>query len=158
MRVSLPEGTSTLALAEAARKACAGLRIVVHLEPAPRGDHQTNGAAEAMVEVLRAKANLLVQQIEEATGCDKPVFGCLHPVYAWALVHIAWLHNHFVVRREMTSYECVTGRFYSLPKWTKGSWRSKSMMNDCHVIGTATGIFVPRSIRRLPDSFHLEAL
>ena len=31
-------------------------------------------------------------------------------------------------------------------------------MNDCHVIGTSTGIFVTRSIRRLPDSFHLEAL
>ena len=79
MRVSLPEGTSTLALAEAARKACAGLRIVVHLDPAPRGDHQTNGAAEAMAEVLRAKANLLVQQIEEATGCDKPVFWMSSP-------------------------------------------------------------------------------
>ena len=129
-----------------------------------------------MVEVLRAKANLLVQHVEEATGCDKPVSGCLHPVYAWALVHSAWLHNHFVVRREMTSYERVTGGFYSgkvalfgetvlgflktelrgLPKWTKGIWR-KSMMNDCHVIGTPAGIFVTRSIRRLPDSCHLEA-
>ena len=60
-------------LAEAVRKACAGLRIVVHLEPT--GDHQANGAAEAMVHVLRTKANLLVQQIEEATGCTKPIFG-----------------------------------------------------------------------------------
>ena len=130
-----------------------------------------------MVEVLQAKANLLVQQVEEATGCEKPIFGCLHPVYAWALVHSAWLHNHFVVRREMTSYERGTGRFYSgkvamlgetvfgflktelkVPKWTKGIWLSKSMMNDCHVIGTAIGIFVTRSIRRLPDSFHLELL
>ena len=43
---------STLALLEAVKRACAGLRIVVHSEPAPTGDHQANGAAEAMVGVL----------------------------------------------------------------------------------------------------------
>ena len=61
---------------------------MVHLEPTPTGNHQANGAAEAMVHVLRTKANLLVQQIahtrgrkllvqqiEEATGCTKPIFG-----------------------------------------------------------------------------------
>ena len=169
---------STTSLAEAVRKACAGLRIVVHLEPTPTGDHQANGAAEAMVHVLRTKANLLVQQIEEATGCTKPVFGCLHPVYAWAVVHSSWLHNHFVVNKETTGYERSTGRLYSgklalfgetvlgylktdlkgLPKWSKGVWLTKTMMNDCHVIGTATGIFVTRSIRRLPCSFQLEQL
>ena len=169
---------STTSLAEAVRKACAGLRIVVHLEPTPTGDHQANGAAEAMVHVLRTKANLLVQQIEEATGCTKPVFGCLHPVYAWAVVHSSWLHNHFVVNKETTGYERSTGRLYSgklalfgetvlgylktdlkgLPKWSKGVWLTKTMMNDCHVIGTATGIFVTRSIRRLPTSFQLEQL
>ena len=104
---------STTSLAEAVRKACAGLRIVVHLEPTPTGDHQANGAAEAMVHVLRTKANLLVQQIEEATGCTKPVFGCLHPVYAWAVVHSSWLHNHFVVSKETTGYARSTGRLYS---------------------------------------------
>ena len=134
--------------------------------------------AEAMVHVLRTKANLLVQQIEEATGCTKPVFGCLHPVYAWAVVHSSWLHNHFVVNKETTGYERSTGRLYSgklalfgetvlgylktdlkgLPKWSKGVWLTKTMMNDCHVIGTATGIFVTRSIRRLPTSFQLEQL
>ena len=169
---------STTSLAEAVRKACAGLRIVVHLEPTPTGDHQANGAAEAMVHVLRTKANLLVQQIEEATGCTKPVFGCLHPVYAWAVVHSSWLHNHFVVNKETTGYERSTGRLYSgklalfgetvlgylktdlkgLPKRSKGVWLTKTMMNDCHVIGTATGIFVTRSIRRLPTSFQLEQL
>ena len=43
---------STLALLEAVKRARAGLRIVVHSEPAPTGDHQANGAAEAMVGVL----------------------------------------------------------------------------------------------------------
>ena len=70
---------STTSLSEAVRKACAGLRITVHLEPTPTGDHQANGAAETMVHVLRSKANLLVQQIEDATGCTKPVFWMFAP-------------------------------------------------------------------------------
>ena len=72
---------STLALLDSVKRACAGMRIVLHSEPASTGDHQTNGAAEAMVGVLRQKANLLVAQIEEATGCGGAIFGCLHPVY-----------------------------------------------------------------------------
>ena len=128
--------------------------------------------------VLRSKANLLVQQIEDATGCTKPVSGCLHPAYSWAIVHSSWLHNHFVVNKETTGYERATGRFYSgklalfgeavmgylktdlkgLPKWTRGVWLTKTMTNDCHAIGAPTGIFVTRSIRRLPESFQLELL
>ena len=88
------------------------------------------------------------------------------------------MHNHFLVNKETTGYERSTGRLYSgklalfgetvlgylktdlkgLPKWSKGVWLTKTMMNDCHVIGTATGIFVTRSIRRLPSSFQLEQL
>ena len=50
---------STLALLEAVKRACMGLNIVVHAEPAPTGDHQANGAAESMVGVLRPKAGQL---------------------------------------------------------------------------------------------------
>ena len=32
------------------------------------------------------------------------------------------------------------------------------MSNDCRIIGTPTGIFITRAIRRLPDSFQLELL
>ena len=48
-----------------------------------------------------------------------------------------------------------------LPKWTRvtrGVWLTKTMTNDCHGIGTPTGIFVTRRIRRLPESFQLELL
>ena len=84
-------------------------------------------------------------------------------VYAWALVYSAWLHNHFSVKRAMTSYKRKTGRFYSekfgylktslkrLPQWTKGMWLGKTMSNDFHMIGTPSGIFITRSIRKLPD-------
>eukprot|EP00435_Cladocopium_sp_Y103_P071092 s421_g36.t1 len=104
---------STMALLEATKRALTGLRIVAHSEPAPIGDHRANGAAEAMVAVIRNKANLLVTQVEEATGCKGPVFGCLHPVYAWAIIHSSWLHNHYVVRHSMTGFERATGRHYS---------------------------------------------
>ena len=146
---------------------------MVHAEPAPTGDHQANGAAESIVGVLRSKANLLVSQIEEHISCKAHFW-----LYAWAFIASAWLHNHFSVKRAMTSYERTSGRFYSgkvamfgetvlgclktslkgLPQWTKGTWLSKTMSNDCHIIGTPTGIFITRSIRRFPDSFQLELL
>ena len=44
---------STLSLLDSVKRACAGMRIVVHSEPSPTGDHQSNGAAKAMVGVLR---------------------------------------------------------------------------------------------------------
>ena len=31
-------------------------------------------------------------------------------------------------------------------------------LQDCHIIGTANGVFVTRSTRRLPDTFKLEML
>eukprot|EP00435_Cladocopium_sp_Y103_P010280 s4269_g2.t1 len=169
---------STLALLEAAKRALAGLNITVYPEPAPTGDHRANGAAEAMVGVIRNKANLLVAQIEEATGCKEPIFGCIHPVYSWAIIHSCWIHNRYVVKQTMTSFERATGRHYSgkvacfgevvmgylrqslkgLPSWCKGIWLSKSATNDCHILGTAKGLFITRSIRRLPDPFQLEPL
>ena len=75
---------STLALLESVKRACAGMRIVVHSEPSPTGDHQSNGAAEAIVGVLRQKAKLLVSKIEEATACGGAIFSCLHPAYCCA--------------------------------------------------------------------------
>ena len=37
-------------------------------------------------------------------------------------------------------------------------WLSKAISNDSHIIGTPTGIFLTRSIRRLPTSFDLDLL
>ena len=44
------------------------------------------------------------------------------------------------------------------PKWTRGVWLTKTMTNDCHMIGTPAGTFVTPSIRRLPEYFQLELL
>jgi hypothetical protein len=147
---------STLALLEAVQKALAALNVVVHSEPTPVGDHQANGTAEAMVRVLRAKANLLVQQIEESTGCPGPTFGCLHPAYSWA--HSCSLvtqslnfdstpclnTNGFLelegstVAKVALFGECVLGflrtSLKGRPQWTRGIWLSKTTSNDCHII------------------------
>jgi hypothetical protein len=48
----------------------------------PVSDHQANGAAEVTVQILRAKAGLLVQQIEDRAAAGKVIFGCLHPIFA----------------------------------------------------------------------------
>ena len=174
---------SCLSLSEAVKKACRGVGILVHLEPTPVGDHQANGAAETMVNILRAKANLMVQQVEEESGAKdgQVIFGCDHPLYGWALVHSAWLHNRFVVSQRLdqrTPYEMATGRYYSgkvcqfgeivlaylkssrkgEAKWKRGTWLSKTMQNDVHIVATAEGIFVSRSIRRLPAEIDLEFL
>ena len=77
-----------------------------------------------------------------------------------------------------TAYERACGRLYSgkiamlgetvmgflrtslkgLPQWARGVWLSKAISNDPHIIGTPTGIFLTRNIRRLPTSFDLELL
>eukprot|EP00435_Cladocopium_sp_Y103_P030053 s1683_g7.t1 len=80
----------------------------------------------------------------------------------------------------MTGFERATGRHYSgklacfgetvlafvrtsqkgLPQWRRGIWLSKSANNDCHIVASGSGLYVTRSIRRLPDaeSFQLEPL
>eukprot|EP00435_Cladocopium_sp_Y103_P039005 s2111_g10.t1 len=60
---------SVLALADAVRRTCRNLYIAVHDEGATVGDHQSNGA-EVTVQILRAKAALLVQQIEDRVAVD----------------------------------------------------------------------------------------
>ena len=79
---------------------------MVHAEPT--GDHQANGRGHGgSFEIQGQSLGFL-----DRRG-DGPIFGCLHPVYAWwVLVHSVWLHNHFAVRNAMASYEGSTGRFY----------------------------------------------
>ena len=167
---------SMLALQDAIKKACRNLGIVCHDEMGPVGDHQTNGAAEVTVQQLRARAGILVQQIEDKVAMGRKIFGCNHPVYCWALVHAGWLHNRFVVSSGLTAYERSCDRSYSgklamfgedvlgylrtdlkaAPRWQHGIWLGKTMSGDLHIIGQADGVFVTRSIRRNPTPFNLE--
>lgn len=104
---------SVLALADAVGRTCRNLDTVVHDEGAPVEDRQSNGAAEITVQILRAKAALLAQQIEDRVAGGKIIFGCNHPVFCWSLLHAGWLHNHFNVSAGQTAYERCSDRSYT---------------------------------------------
>ena len=165
---------SVLALAESVRKACRNMSLKVHDEGAPVGDHPANGAAEVTVQVVRTKAGLLIQQVEDRVASGKQIFGCLHPLYAWAIVHAGWLHNRYVVNGGQTAYERASDRSYSGkiamfaedvvgylrvdkggPRWQHGLWLGKVPSGDSHVVGTRDGGFLTRSIRRNAIRFNL---
>ena len=123
-------------------------------EPTAVGNHEANGGAERTVELVRSHANILVTHLESCCGADRQVFGCDHPIYSWALVHSAWLHNRFKVSQGQTPYERACGRVYSGrlaqfgervmaylrqekkadPKWLPAIWLGKTLSNDCHVL------------------------
>ena len=44
------------------------------------------------------------------------------------------------------------------PQWTRVIWLSKTASNDSHIVATAAGLFITRSIRRLPETYRLEDL
>ena len=145
---------SNLALADGDRKTCRGLGIVVHHEPIVRGDHQSNGAAESTLQQLRLKAGILINQIEEAVAGGRIIFSSNHPLYNWALLHAAWLHNKYVVSGGSTAFERAADRVYAgrlcmfgevvlgcikasrkaAPRLTKGIWDGKTLSNDGHII------------------------
>ena len=165
---------SILAVVDGVKRSCRNMGITVHDEGAPVHDHQANGAAEVTVQVLRQKAGLLVQQIEDKVAAGRVIFGCNHPLFCWALIHSGWLHNRYVVQGGQTAYERSHDRFYSGklamfgedilgylatdkggPRWRHGIWLGKGASGDMHVIGTAEGVFLTRSIRRNAIPFNL---
>jgi hypothetical protein len=162
------------ALTDAVRRVCRSLNIKVHDESVPVGDHQANGAAEVTVQVLRQKAGMWLQQIEDQVAGGKTLFSSMHPIYGWALMHAGWTHNRFVVNSGQTPYERAHDRCYSGKlcmfgedvlgylhvdkggaRWQHGLWLGKIASGDMHIIGTADGIFLTRSVRRNATPFNL---
>ena len=148
-------------------------------ETVPPGSHASNGAAEVTVKVIRQQANLLIDQMEKGCGLGQ-IISCHHPLYHWALLHSAWLHNRVVIRRGSTPYELCANRMYTgrlalfgesvlgflkrttkgSPQWTKGVWLGKTMSNDVHIIAVpgSKQLFVTRSVRRFPKPSNMEAI
>ena len=169
---------STKSLMEACGKSCKALGIKVHYEPSPVGDHQANGAAEKVVDLVRTHAGILISQVEKQCGSDRLIFGSMHPLYGWALAHAAWLHNRFKPNDGRTAYEIAHDRVYTgklvmfgeqvlgylrtsqkgRPRWLKGTWLGKTNANDAHIVAFQGTLFVTRSVRRLTNPFNLEAL
>ena len=118
------------------------------------GSHQSNGAAEKTVHLVRQLANCYMQQLEHNGGAPGPVFKSMHPVVAWSLIHAAWVRNHFAVQGGQTPFERAFDRSYNgrvcafgevvlgyvrsskkgVAGWRKGIWLTKSTNNDVHVI------------------------
>ena len=169
---------STLRILEATRKALRSVNVATYAEPSAPGDHQSNGAAETTVNIIRQQAALLVRQLEKGGGCedDRFIFESHHPVFTWSLLHASWLHNHYSVYQTHTPFEMVADRAYtgkicffgeavygyltpqakSNPKWIKGVWLGKTITNDTHIIGTSKGVFITRSVRRLSEPWDLK--
>ena len=136
--------------------------------------HASNGAAEVTVQVLRQQANLLLQQVERGCGIAEGTVACHHPMYQWALLHSAWIHNRYVIKQGHTAYELCADRVYSdriamfgecilgylrqahkgAPQWTKGIWFGKTLSNDVNIIAVpgSQQLFVTRSVRRLANA------
>lgn len=106
---------STLAILEAVNKTCRNPVFITYSEPAPVGDHQANGGAEVTVKIVRPQANVLVSAIEKECCEGRVIFGCNHPVYAWAVLHACWIHNRFAVTNinGSTPFELCYGRVYT---------------------------------------------
>ena len=170
---------SVVAIISEARRVCRRVGINAGYDEIPVGDHQSNGAVEQSIQAIRQEANLLVQQLEQLGGAKRNtvVFGAQHPIYGWALSHAAWLRNRFAVQHGMTPYERCTGSQYQgrlaafgetvlaylkpkvkgLATWTRGVFLGKTLKSDLFIIGTGGGLFLTRSIRRLPGPlFSLE--
>ena len=167
---------STLSLLQSARKTLSKLGVTCHVETAPVGSHQSNGAAEKTVHLIRQLANCYMQQLEHNGGASGPVFKSLHPVVAWSLIHAAWVRNHFAVQGGQTPFERAFDRSYNgrvcafgevvlgyvrsskkgLANWRKGIWLTKSTNNDVHVIAFGEHVLCTRSVRRLPKQWDLK--
>ena len=106
------------------KKTCRNLGIITHSEPTPVGDHQANGGAEVTVKIIRAQANVLVSAIEKECCEGRVIFGCNHPVYAWAVLHACWIHNRFSITNGSTPFELCSD------ECTLENWRS--MVRGCY--------------------------
>ena len=138
--------------------------------PSQPYEHQTNGAAEQAVLGLRDIGSTLLQQVKQH-GFELHVNPELIP---WAYVHAATLHNCYAVSAGNTPYERAfqvkyNGRLamwgetvlFSLaephrkkgrPKFAKGVFLGKTMLNDLNICGTALGVYLSPTVKHLPES------
>ena len=170
---------SCLALSEGVKKYLKNVGVQVNVETVVPGNKQANGAVESTIQVVRNQANLLIQQIEHFCGAqDKVLFSSAHPLYQWAVIHACWLLNRYNVTNGETAYERCTNRenrgqlcmfgegvmgFFKptakgLPKWYRGVWPGRTFSNDGNIVGCRCGLFITRSVRRIPNPWSLDEL
>ena len=138
-------------------------------KPCQPYEHATNGAAEQAVQGIRDLGATLLEQLKAKSGADLKTSDEL---VGWAYVHASMLHNAFAVHAGTTPYEKAFNLAYKgklvcfgetvlfalnqshvrkgRPKIVKGIWLGKTLINDMNVVGTALGIYLSGTVRRLP--------
>ncbi|CAE7303180.1 unnamed protein product [Symbiodinium sp. CCMP2592] len=157
------------------QRALRSLNIGVTSETSPVGSHESNGEVEQALQRVRQHACVLISQLEEGAGMTKEVIKVGHPLFQWSVLHACWLLNRFRVLQNETAFERVRSSSYegriclfgervmgflqtakASAQWIKGVWLGKTCRNDVHIIGTAAGIFVTRSVRRFANPWDLD--
>ena len=145
-------------------------KLATRKSPSQPHEHQTNGAAEQAILSLRDIGSTLLQQVRE---CGY-VLSNESDLVPWVYTHAATLHNQYAVMAGTTPYERAFGVqyrgklamwgetvYFSLSdphrrkgkeKFVKGIFLGKTMQNDLNICGTALGIYLSSTIRRLPES------
>ncbi|CAE7728347.1 RE2 [Symbiodinium sp. CCMP2592] len=137
--------------------------------PSQPYEHQTNGAAEQAVLSMRDIGSTLLQQVEQNGFAPS-----LNPeLIPWAYVHASTLHNCFSVSAGTTPSERAFQVKYNgrlamwgetmlfaisephrrkgRPKFAKGVFLGKTMLNDLNICGTALGVYLSSTVKRLPE-------
>ena len=163
--------TSLVALAETVTSELGGLS----LRKSPTEWKQAQGAVGNSQQLLYAQVRTLRQDLADRYGTLVPITSS---VFTWLLKHAQFLLNNFAIRsdgltpferrwsKRYTSALCKFGEIVLCrlrgkqpkadPSWVPGLWLGRDTSADMHVVGTTSGVFKTRSIRRLPVSEQVD--
>ena len=163
--------TSLVALAETVTSELGGLS----LRKSPTEWKQAQGAVGNSQQLLYAQVRTLRRDLADRYGTLVPITS---PVFTWLVKHAQFLLNNFAIRsdgltpferrwsKRYTSALCKFGEIVLCrlrgkqpkadPSWVPGLWLGRDTSADMHVVGTTSGVFKTRSIRRLPVSEQVD--
>ena len=162
---------SLVALAETVTSELGGLA----LRKSPTEWKQAQGAVGNSQQLLYAQVRTLRQDLADRYGTLVPITS---PVITWLVKHAQFLLNNFAIRSDgLTPFERRWSKRYTSalfkfgeivlcrlrgkqpkadPSWVPGLWLGRDTSADMHIVGTTSGVFKTRSIRRLPVSEQVD--
>ena len=162
---------SLVALAETVTSELGGLA----LRKSPTEWKQAQGAVGNSQQLLYAQVRTLRQDLADRYGTLVPITS---PVFTWLVKHAQFLLNNFATRSDgLAPFERRWSKRYTLalckfgeivlcrlrgkqpkadPSWVPGLWLGRDTSADMHIVGTTSGVFKTRSIRRLPVSEQVD--
>ena len=162
---------SLVALAETVTSELGGLA----LRKSPTEWKQAQGAVGNSQQLLYAQVRTLPQDLADRYGTLVPITS---PLFTWLVKHAQFLLNNFAIRsdgltpferrwsKRYTSALCKFGEIVLCrlrgkqpkadPSWVPGLWLGRDTSADMRIVGTTSGVFKTRSIRRLPVSEQVD--